>query len=333
MTDVAGSTLERWTTLSAGEQPIDICAEMSRLTLRVAGRTLFGTDLTHAADAVGPSLIEALALMNTRAMGFVQLPMWIPTPTNWRLSRALGTLDRLVMEIIENRRLAGDERHDLLGILLSAKDTESGEGLSTRQLRDEVMTFVLAGHETTAVALTWTFHLLSQHPEVESRVRKEVDLILGRRLPTFDDLPELRFMRMVIEEATRLYPPVWAIFRQAIGSDSIRDFKVPEAAGIAICPYVTHRHPRLWPDPDRFDPERFAPERVRDRHRFAYIPFGGGPRLCIGSEFALMEAQLVLAMTLQRYRMRPMSGRTIEPESRLTLRPRGGLPMGVSPLA
>jgi cytochrome P450 len=192
------------------------------------------------------------------------------------------------------------------------------------------MTFLLAGHETTAVALTWTWYLLARHPEVAERLREEVAGAIGTRTPTIEDVPRLGYARRVVEEAMRLYPPVWGFMRQAIEPDEVGGYRVPKRAVVTISPYVTHRHPAFWEEPERFDPERFALEQVRARLRFAYLPFSGGPRLCIGNEFALLEAQLVVAMTIQRYRLRLVSGTPVEPESRLTLRPRGGLPMVAS---
>jgi cytochrome P450 len=193
------------------------------------------------------------------------------------------------------------------------------------------MTFLLAGHETTAVALTWTWYLLSQHPDVAGRLRREVTDVLGTRPPTIDDLPQLPLARRVVEEALRLYPPVWGIGRQTLAADTIAGYRVPAGAVVSLTPWVTHRHPALWEEPDRFDPDRFTPERVRSRPRFAYFPFSGGPRLCIGETFALVEAQLVVAMVMQRYRLDLVPGTVVEPEVHLTLRPRGGLPMTVRP--
>jgi len=236
-------------------------------------------------------------------------------------------LDRVVYDIIETRRRPGQQQDDLLAMLLVARDEETGAGMTDRQLRDEVMTFLLAGHETTAVALTWTWYLLACHPAVAERLRAEIAAAIGSRTPTLEDLPQLRYARMVVEEAMRLYPPVWGFMRQAVGADEVGGFTIPKRSVVTISPYVTHRHPAVWEDPERFDPDRFTPERVRSRPRFAYLPFSGGPRLCIGNEFALMEAQLVVAMTVQRYRLQLVPGTTVELESRLTLRPRGGLPM------
>ena len=330
MTDATQAMLDRWEAVARGAAPLDVAAEMTRLTLGIVGRTLFSRNLDDAADAVGCTLGEVLALMNERTMRFIATPLWWPTPFTRRLARGIHELDRVVFGIIETRRRTDEAHEDLLDMLLRARDEDTGEGMTDRQLRDEVMTFLLAGHETTAVALSWTWYLLARHPQVAERLRAEVATALGGRTPTLEDLPRLQYARMVVEETMRLYPPVWGFFRQALGPDRLGEYTVPKGTLLFISPYITHRHPRVWEDPERFDPERFAPERVRERPRFAYLPFSGGPRLCIGNEFALMEAQLAVAMTLQRYRLELVAGARVEPESRLTLRPRGGMAMRVA---
>jgi cytochrome P450 len=211
---------------------------------------------------------------------------------------------------------------------MQARDEETGATMTDRQLRDEVMTFLLAGHETTAMALSWTWYLLARHPDVERRLVDEIATVLGGRVPTADDVPRLGYARQVVEETMRLYPPVAGFVRQAVRPDTIDGYRIPKGSIVNIVPWVTHRHPAFWVHPDRFDPDHFAPDAVRERPRFAYLPFSGGPRLCIGNEFALMEAQLVLAMTLQRYRLRLTAERpVVEPEMHLTFRPKHGLPM------
>jgi cytochrome P450 len=330
MTSATESMLDRWDALRRRGEPFDVAVEMSRLTLDVVGRTLFSRRLDDTADQFGAALTEVLALVNERAMHFIPSPMWWPSALNRRLARGIRVLDQLVLDIIDARRRADQPSEDLLDMLLRARDEETGERMTDRQLRDEVMTFVLAGHETTAVALAWSWYLLARNPEVMDRLRAEVGAALGGRTPTIDDLPRLGYARMVVEEAMRLYPPVWGFFRQALGPDTLGEYAVAKGTLVMISPYLTHRHPRFWPDPERFDPDRFAPERVRERPRFAYVPFSGGPRLCIGNEFALMEAQLAVAMIVQRYRLELVPGTHVEPESRLTLRPRGGVPMTVA---
>ncbi|MDP3767798.1 MAG: cytochrome P450, partial [Dehalococcoidia bacterium] len=248
-----------------------------------------------------------------------------PTPTNLRFRRAMRTLDDIVYGMIEARRNNGADKDDLLSMLLEARDEETGEGMSDKQLRDEVFTMFTAGHETTAAALAWTWYLLSQHPEAEGRLHNELGSVLSGRTPGLDDLQRLPYTRMVIEETLRLYPPVWSIGRMALREDTVLGYRIPAKGQVLLSSYVTHRHPEFWDEPERFDPERFAPERAASRPRYAYFPFGGGPRQCIGNEFAMMEAQLALATLAQRYRLRLVPGQVVEPEPAVTLRPRHGV--------
>lgn len=323
--------LDAWRPVGPAGEAIDVAAEMSELTLTVVGRTLFGADLSASAADVGRALRVALAGTADRALEWMVAPMWVPTRKNRRLRAAIATLDRVVYDVIARRRRAGVVRDDLLGMLMEARDADTGEGMTPRQLRDEVMTFFLAGHETTANALSWALYLLARHPEAEERLRAEVETVLGDRPPAAADVPALAFARAVVEEAMRLYPPVWGIGRQAVEPDEIRGVQLPAGALVNLSPWVTHRHPAFWWDPERFDPDRFLPPAAQDRPRFAYFPFSGGPRLCIGETFALVEAVVVLAMLVQRHRLVLPAGHTAAPEVSLTLRPAGGLPMRVAP--
>jgi cytochrome P450 len=207
-------------------------------------------------------------------------------------------------------------------MLVLACDDETGEMMSERQVRDELMTMLLAGHETSGIALTWAWYLLSQHPEVERRLHTELDTVLGERTPSYDDLAQLRYTRMVIEETLRLYPPAWGIARQCIAPDEIRGYEIPNGAQLMVSQYVTHRHPDFWERPEAFEPERFRPECAAERPKFAYYPFGGGPRLCIGNQFALMEMQVILATLAQRYQLSLVPGHPIEVHPLITLGPR-----------
>jgi cytochrome P450 len=319
--------LARWEPAVARGEPIDVAGEMNALALTIVGDALFGRDLSGEAAPAGRALAVALEVLAHRAMSYVAAPVWVPTERNRRFRRAAATLDALVYDIIDGRRRAGETGDDLLGMLMAARDEEIGDGMSRGQLRDEVMTFLLAGHETTAVALAWTWYLLARHPAIAESARDEVLAALGDRPPTLADLTRMPLARMVVEEAMRLYPPVWGIGRQAIAADRIAGWDVPAGALVNLSPWVTHRHPDFWPDPERYDPERFRPGVERTRPRFAYFPFSGGPRLCIGEAFSLMEAQVVVAMVLQRYRLALADDRPIVPEPTLTLRPRGGLVM------
>ncbi len=331
MTETVEAMLVRWEPIAAARTPFDIAPEMSQLTLDVVGKALFSMDLSGEAAEVGRALRVALEHMTHLAFTVFPLPARVPTPRNLRFRRALSALDDVVYDIIAARRQSDGGAGDLLAMLLQARDEETGEGMSDRQLRDEVMTFFLAGHETTAVALAWTWYLLARHPEVEERLRAEVSSVLAGRTPRMTDLGALTYTRMVVEEALRLYPPLWGFPRQTIGEDEIGGYRITANSMVSICPYVTHRHPEFWEDPERFDPERFTPERTATRPRYAYLPFSGGPRQCIGNEFALMEAQLAMAMTVQRYRLSLASDRPVEPEVRVTLRPRGGIMMRLAP--
>jgi cytochrome P450 len=240
---------------------------------------------------------------------------------------ARKTLDRVVLAIINERRHQNGDQGDLLSLLLLAQDEETGERMNDTQLRDEVLTLLLAGHETTAVALTWIWFLLAQHPEVSHRLHHELAEVLGGRIPTIGDLPRLAYTRMVVDETLRLYPPVWYFGRKALATDEIGGYQLPAHATFYISPYTMHRHPGFWEHPETFDPERFTPERSADRPRYAYLPFGGGPRQCIGNTFALTEAHLIVAMLAQHYQLQLAPGHPVEVEGLITLRPRQGMKM------
>jgi len=322
MSAAGARMVEDWETAAATGTPIDLMEHTSRAALRIVGQALFGIDLIGAAAEVGRNVLTALAFVSDEVFQIFPSPLIVPTPRNRRFRRARGALDRVVLDIIERRRRDGAGGDDLLAMMMEARDAETGEGMSDRQLRDEVMTFILAGHETTAVTLAWACLLLAQHPDVGAQVRGEVSSVLAGRAPTLADLPHLALTRRVIDETLRLYPPVAAIAREAYGPDEIDGYAIPAKSGVMMSPYVTHRHPAFWPDPERFDPERFTPENSATRPRFAYFPFSGGPRLCIGNEFALMEAQILLATIAQRFRVEVAPGHTVQQEIRITLRPK-----------
>lgn len=331
MTDATAAMLDRWRSLGAARQPFDLASEMSRLTLEIVARALFGTSLGEDEDEFRRAVSGGLAYANHLVNHFFALPLAIPTAANRRGRRAIAGLDRIVWKIIAERRRDGRDRGDLLTMLINARDAETNEMMTDRQLRDEAVTFLVAGHETTAVALSWTWHLLTRHPDVVQRLDAEIDAVLGRRMPTLADLGELRYTRMVIEESMRLYPPVWATNRQAYGDDVVAGQTVRKDETVTVSPWVTHRHPAFWERPEEFDPERFTPERSAARPEYAYFPFGGGPRRCIGNQFAMMEAQLILAMTAQAFRLQAVPGHRVEPDPILTLRPRNGVLMTLHP--
>lgn len=305
---------------------IDLFQEMMRLTLRIVGHTLFGTELAGEAGGVGPDIGTALRRANQEAEAVVRLPLWLPTPSNLKFHGARKRLDRVIGRIIDQRRASPSEHNDLLGMLMSATDEDGTGGMTNTQLRDEVMTLFLAGHETTATLMSWTLRLLTMHPQVQQGVRREVADVVGDRRVEFSDLAQLEYTDRVIRESMRLYPPVWMLERQALAPDEVGGFDIPKDTMMAVCTWSMHRHPSLWDQPLRFDPSRFSPERSEHRHRYAYLPFGAGPRVCIGLQFALMEAKLLLATMLQRYRVHVQSPEKTQLEPAITLRPKHGMP-------
>jgi len=321
MVDAIGSMLERWEMFAARGGLFDLSAETSRLTLDVAGRTLFGDDLRDEAERLGRAMVDMFVYINHVLNHFVVLPRFIPTARNRALRRAVRDLDRLVHEVIE-RRLANNsgDNGDLLAMLLEAYGTDP---LKCAELRDNLRMMLGAATETTAVALSWAWYLLAKNPEAERTLRHEVDSVLGARRPTLDDLTRLAYTRMVINETLRLYPPAHAMSRMAIADDEVCGFRIRAGAPVIMSQWVTHRSPLYWQEPEKFEPQRFAPERSQGRHDYAYYPFGGGPRMCIGDRFSLMEQTLALAMTAQRFRLRIDD--EVVPDPVFTLRPAGGI--------
>lgn len=327
MADQAARMLDRWdATLANTSRPFDVAAEMAGLTLDIVGRTLLGVDLGGEAAPLRACVNESLAWLEHRMSHLLSPPPSVPTPRNVRFNRAMRMFDSIVYGVIARRRAAGAGGDDLLSLMLTVHDEETGAGMTDLELRDQVMTFIGAGHETTAVALAWTWYLLAQHPEVEARLRAEVNVLGGRR-PGFDDLARLPLTKAVIEETLRLYPPVYAVARDVVADDCLAGYRIPRGTTVVLSPYVTHHLPELWPDPETFDPGRFAPGRAAGRSRFVYFPFLGGPHQCIGEEFAMMEATLVVAMTVQRFRLTMEPGATVQFKPLLSLRPADGVPM------
>lgn len=323
MTEETLNMMERWRRFKPKE-PFDLLPEMMRLTLTVVGRSLFSKDIGGESDKIGAALTFALHHANARTLQLLDLSH-LPTPSNVRFNRAVRTLDDLVYSLIAERRTSNKDEGDLLSMLLHAKDADTGESMSDRQLRDEVMTLFLAGHETTANALSWLFYLLSKHALVTQKLFNELDSVLGRRTATLEDAPALTYTRQVIDEGLRLYPPAWLIGRQALRDDRVGGAFIPAGSDVAVSPLVTQRHPEFWSNPEGFDPARFNPEYSKQRHRFAYFPFGGGPRVCIGNNFALLELTLTLATVLQRFELHLASGYPVEPHAGITLRPKNGV--------
>jgi cytochrome P450 len=324
MVECAHLTASRW---RDGEQ-VDIAPEMARLTLSIVGKTLFGADVESEAGEIRESLAESIRVWRRSTLPFGELLEKLPLPSTRRFNAARARLDATIYRLIEEHRAAGIDRGDLLSMLLMARDAENdGGSMTDEQLRDEAMTIFLAGHETTANALTWTWYLISQHPEVEARLHTELGQILSGRDPTVEDLPKLTYTEMVLAESMRLYPPAWIIGRRALEDYAANSYRIPAGSLVLMSQHVMHRDPRYYPNPERFDPLRFSTEAKAARPKFAYFPFGGGPRLCLGEAFAWMEGVLVLATLAQQWRMDLVHGHPVEPHPLITLRPKFGMRM------
>ena len=332
MTAIAEDFRDRWTAQPAGET-LDVAREMMHATLLIIARTMFSSDSDAIVEIVEHAVGRYQNEIRPGLLDLLGLPDWVPRPgRRRRADRALGAFNREIERLIAERTRQGAAGpRDLLGRLLAARDEETGSGMSRREIRDQVVTIFMAGHETTALALTWTWYLLALHPAAEARLHGELAAVLGGRAPGHDDLAKLPYTRMVIEEAMRLYPPAHTISREATDADSVGGHRIAPGTVILIAPWVVHRHRRLWETPERFDPERFAPARSAARPRYAYLPFGAGPRICIGAAFAMAEAMLVLATLAQRCRLRLAAGHRVEPQGLITLRPRTGMTMTVEP--
>jgi cytochrome P450 len=325
VTTATSAMLERWQECARHGRKLEIASQMMRLTLEVITQVLFSTSFSNAGE-IGAAFTLALQDTMDRMTGFIILPDWLPFPGKLRFRRALKTLNATADEIIRTHRDGGDAYKDLVS-MLSLKNKKSEEGFADRELRDQIITMLIAGHETTASSLAWTFYLLSRHPWAWQRLRDEVDQVLGGRLPTHADLPRLVWTRTLFEESLRLYPPVWLIPRRAVNADEVGGYHIPAGSDVLISPYVLHRHPKYWEQPDIFLPERFSGGQPENRHRYIYLPFGAGPRICVATSFAVMEALLILTMVTQKYRLEFVPNFKVVPEPLLTLRFRNGLHM------
>ncbi len=323
MVELTERRLRRW----ADGARVDMHEEMAALTLAVAGSTLFGAEVEHESAAIASALDETFTtFMRTFFLPFGDLILRLPLPSSRRFWRGTETLLASVDRLIAERRGTDGDRADLLSLLLRVRDTEGdGAGMTDQQVRDEVLTFFLAGHETTANALTWSWYLLAQHPDIADRVAAEARA-LGTRPLVSDDFPNLPYTRMVFAESMRLFPPAWAIARRALTPCAIGGYPIPAGALVVTSPWVVHRDARWWPEPDRFDPERWRTPDP-ERPKFAYFPFGGGARTCIGEHFAWLEGVLVLATIAREWRATLVPGARVSTQATITLRPRDGIPM------
>jgi cytochrome P450 len=324
---MAGYTQQMLASWSDG-QTLDIHEAMMRLTLGIVAKTLFDADVSHEAEDVDAALSVLMGKFLRQAGLALLLPVWVPLPTSQLLKRAVGRLDKVIYSIIERRRASGQMSGDLLSVFLQVQDDE-GVGMTDRQLHDEIMTLFLAGHETTANVLSWTWFLLGQNPDVEDKLFEELSRVLGGRIPTPADLPRLIYTDMVMRESMRLYPPVWVIGRRALAPFRLGEYELPADTNVLISQLIMHKDARYFPEPQRFDPDRWSASDPRGASlpRFAYFPFGGGPRVCIGAGFAMMEAVLLLATIAQQFRIQIAPGQQVSMQPSVTLRPRNGIPV------
>ena len=318
MTNAIGEMLARWDQAASRGETLDVGKETIGLAIAVASRSLFSTDLTSNEDTLRALMNDSFEYLIHRLYHPMSAPLFVPTPRNLRMRRALRRLDAIAYGILDNHR--GDDRGDLLSMLLA------GDRAHDRKLiRDEIVTFLGAGSETTAVTLAWAVYLLARHPQARDTLRKEVSHVLDGRVPNVADLRALNYTRMVVNETLRLYPPAFVVSRTAIDADEIAGHQVPAGASVMVCLHTIQRDPRFWPDPDRFDPERFGPQRSEGRLDYAFLPFGGGPRQCIGEEFAMIEAALALAMIAQRFDYAILPGLEVRAKPIFSLRPDPGV--------
>ena len=312
-----------------GGATLDVAREMNRLTLSIVGKTLFDVDVESQAAEVGEALTAVMESFWMMMLPFAEVLERLPVPKLRRARLARARLDAIIYRMIADRRASGRDHGDLLSMLLAAQDEGDGGGMTDRQVRDEAMTIFLAGHETTANALTWTWYLLSGAPDVEAKLHAEVDRVLQGRLPTMGDLASLGYVERVVTESMRLYPPAWIIGRRAIAEYQLGDYVAPARSILVMSPYVMQRDPRFYADPERFDPDRWTPDFRSALPRFAYFPFGGGPRQCIGESFAWMELVLLVATISQQCRLRLVPGHPVVPQPLITLRAKHGMRMTV----
>ena len=316
--------IQEWENKPDGEV-IDIATETLRLTLKIAGQTLFSKDISDEDSVLGKSFREGFEFINYKMNNLITEPLWIPTARNIRFRRSKQTLDNLVLDIINYRRQNPLESHDLLSMLMAARDEDTGEGMDDRQLQNEVITLLVAGHETVASGLAWTWFVLAERSDIAENLQSELVRVLSASNLTFEKLPQLEYTRRVFDETLRLYPPAWGMPRIPRQDDEIGGYFIPKGSLITPGAFMIHRHPDFWENPDEFNPDNFLPENVDKRPKFAYFPFGGGQRICIGKSFALMGATIIIALICQRFRLELVPNQTIEIDPTFTLRPKYGI--------
>jgi len=332
MTEAAEELLGSWRKLGAGAS-IDVADDMMEVTLKIISRTMFSSDSDDIMTVMSGAAGRYQAEIRPNILDLLGFPLWIAALGRKKAADLVfDEFDTVIDRLIETRaRDPANGPHDLLARLIAARDEQTGGGMSAQEVRDHVITIFMAGHETTAMAMTWAWFLLSQHPAVEAKLFAELESVLGGRAPSQEDLSRLTYTRMVIEETMRIYPTVPAMERVALADDTLAGRRIPKRSSVMIVPWVLHRHVKLWPNPGRFDPERFSAEQSAARPRFTYLPFGGGRRICIGAGFSLAEATILLATLAQRYRLQLAPGHNVEPQGLITLRPRHGMKMLLRP--
>ncbi len=320
MTDECAALIKKWHALN-DKSVVNLSHDMSEMTLRIICKAMFTADVDDAIELVNREINTANEKLVARVLNPMSIPLWVPTPANVREKHTYDAIRNVVSSVIDKRRKSNARHDDLMAMLMEARDEDTGEMMSDEQIKDEVATIFLAGHETTAVSLTWLFHCLDENPEAEAKLLQEAKTALNGRTPVIEDLKNLEYTRMVVEETMRLYPTVWSLGRQSYQDDVIDGWSVPEATNIFIPIYYIHRCEKYWPEPLKFIPERFNNENSKNRHKFAYFPFGGGPRLCIGNNFAMMEMQLMVPMIIQQFHLQKPENFKFKITPLITMRP------------
>lgn len=321
MRETTAELLEDWEQRS---EPFDVSADMSKLTLSIAGKLLFNRDIGEESSWIGDDMTLLFRDVNRRLQNPLAVPRKIPTPQNRRVQKAIDRLEDLVFGLIDERQGREGEYEDLLSMFIQARDEETGETMSKEQIRDELMTFIIAGHETTSNHLSWTLYLLSQHPEIRRRLEDELDENIAGDMPTLEEVRKLEFLEKVMDESLRIYPPAWTVEREPLEDDEFDGYLIEAGSIVVVGPYFVHHNANVWPNPEGFDPERERPD-----HRYAHFPFGGGPRMCVGADFAILEAKLILAAIVKRFRLDVVPSQFVEAEGTVTLYPKDGVEMRI----
>lgn len=328
MVSCTESFIKEWENKSDGEV-IDIAEETLKLTLKIAGQTLFSKDISDEDSVLGKAFRTGYEFINYKVNNLWTEPLWVPTSRNMRFKKAKKTLDDLILDIISYRRQNPSERNDLLSMLMSARDEETGEGMSDKQLQNEAITLLVAGHETAASSLAWTWYLLAEHSDIAEKLQEELGTVLNGSNPSFEKLPQLEYTRRIFDETLRLYPPAWGMVRTPKQDDEINGYLIQKNSIVTVGAFMIHRHPEFWKNPLEFNPDNFLPDKVHQRPKFAYFPFGGGKRICIGQNFALMEATIIIALISQRFKLELLPNQNIEIDPTFTLRPKNGIKVKV----